>query len=230
MLTIKNLAKDFDGKLALDIQELTIQQGECVGIVGNNGAGKTTLFRTTLDLIKPGRGSVEIFGQKVQGSDHWKGQVHAFVDESFLIDFLKPIEYLNFIAKTIGVGKEDVKRLLEHYSDFVNDDIRENKKMIRELSTGSKIRVGVLSTLIGDPKLIILDEPFAHLDPTSQARLMKMVRTKAAEGVTMILSSHNLQSVVDVCSRIVLIEAGQIKRDLSTSQGTLEELEAYFVE
>ena len=229
MLTVQNLTKDFAGKKALDIPKLTIQQGECVGIVGNNGAGKTTLFRTILDLIQPTSGAVELFGQEVRRSDHWKSWVHAFVDESFLIDFMKPIEYLNFIAKTIGVGKQEVQKLLVEYAEFVNDDIRESRKMIRELSTGSKIRVGVLSTLLGDPKLIILDEPFAHLDPTSQARLMKMVTAKAKEGVTMILSSHNLQNVVDVCTRIVLIEGGQIKRDLSTSRETLEELEAYFL-
>ncbi|MDW3192204.1 MAG: ABC transporter ATP-binding protein [Cytophagales bacterium] len=229
MIQIQQLTKEFSGKCALDIQELTFQQGECIGIVGNNGAGKTTLFRTVLDLLPPSTGSVEIFGQSVKNSDHWKTGVHAFVDEGFLIDFLKPIEYLEFIGKTIGAGKQSVAQLLEEYSEFVNDDIRENRKMIRELSTGSKVRVGVLSTLLGNPKLIILDEPFAHLDPTSQSRLMKMVRSKAEEGVTMILSSHNLQSVVDVCSRIVLIEAGQVKMDVRTDSDTLEALEAYFV-
>lgn len=229
MIQIQQLTKEFSGKRALDIQDLTFQQGECIGIVGNNGAGKTTLFRTVLDLLPPSTGSVEIFGQTVKNSDHWKTGVHAFVDEGFLIDFLKPIEYLEFIGKTIGAGKQSVAQLLEEYSEFVNDDIRENRKMIRELSTGSKVRVGVLSTLLGDPKLIILDEPFAHLDPTSQSRLMKMVRAKAEAGVTMILSSHNLQSVVDVCSRIVLIEAGQVKMDVRTDSDTLEALEAYFV-
>lgn len=229
MIQIQQLTKDFSGKRALDINQLTFQQGECIGIVGNNGAGKTTLFRTILDLLPPTSGSVEIFGMAVKNSDHWKSGAHAFVDEGFLIDFLKPIEYLEFIAKTIGVGKQAVVELLEEYAEFVNDDIRSNSKMIRELSTGSKVRVGVLSTLIGDPKLIILDEPFAHLDPTSQSRLMKMVREKAESGVTMILSSHNLQSVVDVCTRIVLIEAGQVKMDVSTGSDTLEALESYFV-
>ncbi len=229
MIQIQQLTKDFSGKRALDIQALKFQQGECVGIVGNNGAGKTTLFRTILDLLPPSTGFVEIFGKSVTKSDHWKSGVHAFVDEGFLIDFLKPIEYLEFIGKAIGVSKQAVAQLLKDYSEFVNDDIRENNKMIRELSTGSKVRVGVLSTLLGDPKMIILDEPFAHLDPTSQSRLMKMVRAKAEAGVTMILSSHNLQSVVDVCSRIVLIEAGQVKMDVRTGSDTLEALEDYFV-
>ncbi len=229
MIRIQQLTKDFEGKRALDIENLTVRQGECIGIVGNNGAGKTTLFRTILDLVPPTTGSVEIFDEQVQHSDHWKKGVHAFVDEGFLIDFLKPIEYLHFIGKSIGVGKEAVTRLLDEYSDFVNRDIRENSKMIRELSTGSKVRVGVLSTILGDPKLIILDEPFAHLDPTSQARLMKMVRAKSEAGVTVILSSHNLQSVVDVCERIVLIEDGQVKMDTLTVSDTLEALENYFV-
>lgn len=229
MIRIQELTKEFAGKRALDIKELQFNQGECVGIVGNNGAGKTTLFRTVLDLLPPSTGSVEIFGKPVKNSDHWKSGVHAFVDEGFLIDFLKPVEYLKFIGKAIGVNKESVTQLLQEYAEFVNDDIRDNSKMIRELSTGSKVRVGVLSTLLGDPKMIILDEPFAHLDPTSQSRLMKMVRAKAKEGVTMILSSHNLQSVVDVCSRIVLIEGGQVKMDVGTGSDTLEALEAYFI-
>lgn len=229
MIQIQQLTKDFGGKLALNIDDLAFQQGECIGLVGNNGAGKTTFFRLLLDLLPPTSGTVDLLGKSVNHSDHWKDHVHAFIDESFLIDFLKPVEYLEFIAKTIGAGKDAVSQILEKYAYFVNDDIRENSKMIRELSTGSKVRVGVLSTFLGSPKLIVLDEPFAHLDPTSQSRLMKMVREKAAEGVTMMLSSHNLQSVVDVCSRIVLIEAGQVKMDVSTGKDTLEALEAYFV-
>ena len=228
MLSVQNLTKDFGQKRALDVESFSIQPGECVGIVGNNGAGKTTLLRSILDLIKPTSGVVRLGGHEVHKSDNWKRDVHAFLDESFLIDFLKPMEYLEFIAKALSLPKTKIQEALDYFSPFTNEDILENKKMIQELSTGSKVRVGVLSTFLGDPKMIILDEPFAHLDPSSQSYLLKMIKEKTAEGVTVVLSSHNLQSVVDVCLRVVLIEKGQIKLDLENSDESLQTLESYF--
>ena len=228
MITIHAIKKSYNQKVALNIDHLTIKDGESVGIVGNNGAGKTTLFRSILDLIQLDEGFISIEGKDVKQSDHWKFSLNAFIDESFLISFLKPMEYLEFVGKTLGLEKSQIKLSLERFSDLVNDDISKNKKLIRNLSTGSKIRVGLLAAFLGDPKIILLDEPFAHLDPSSQARLRKVLKNLNEEGKTIVLSSHNLQNVMEVSGRVILIENGEIRSDRQVSEQTLNELSAYF--
>lgn len=228
MIQINQVKKQFDQKIALNIAGLSINEGECVGIVGNNGAGKTTLFRALLDLIRLDEGSIELDGHSVAQSDHWKGILNPFIDESFLIEFLKPIEYLQFIGNTMGLNDKQVQQYLTEMELLVNEDIMQNKKLIRDLSTGSKVRVGLLAAFLGNPKYILLDEPFAHLDPSSQSRLRKVIRTMHASGKTVILSSHNLQNVMEVCSRVILIEAGKVVADHEVTESAIAELNAYF--
>lgn len=228
MISFHQVKKSYNEKLALNIEELRIKAGESIGIVGNNGAGKTTLFRSILDLIKLEEGFVSLDGKDVAGSDHWKTILNAFIDESFLIEFLKPKEYLDFVGQTLGLSKQEVKMHLERFQDINNEDIQLNKKLIRDLSTGSKIRVGLLAAFIGDPKIILLDEPFAHLDPSSQSRLRKIIRSLHQEGKTIILSSHNLQNVMEVSDRVILIEDGMVKKDEPVNETTLNELSKYF--
>ena len=229
MIKVSNLKKSFNGVNALDIESLEIQPGECIGVVGNNGAGKTTFFKSVLDLLKPDQGYVSVEDVHVNLSADWQNHLNAFVDESFLIEFLKPKEYLSFILKmknsTIGV-----EELLEKYADFSNDDINQNKKYIRDLSTGTKVRVGVLSLMAGSPKYMIMDEPFAHLDPTSQAKLRKLIRSQKAEGRCVIVSSHNLQNIAESCDRVILIESGMVKYDVRVTDENMHMLGAYFDE
>ena len=154
--------------------------------------------------------------------------LHAFLDESFLIEFLKPNEYFEFIGKTLGMDKKQVKAQLDLYPELHNEDILESSKLIRELSTGSKVRVGLLATLLGDPEMILLDEPYAHLDPSSQAKLSKLIKQLNEKGTTVILSSHNLHNVAQICSRIVLIEAGEVIKDEAVSDRVITEVNQYF--
>lgn len=229
MIRIKNLEKSFNGKQALNIESLEINQGECVGIVGNNGAGKTTLFKSILDLLKPDGGYVSVEGDVVSESDSWQDHLNAFIDESFLIEFLKPKEYLKFVLEA-KKSTFSVSDLLTRFSDFSNSDIDESKKFIRNLSTGTKVRIGVLSLLAGNPKYLIMDEPFAHIDPTSQVRLRKLIRSQKAEGRSVIVSSHNLQNIAESCDRVVLIEEGKVKYDVAVSDESMKELDDYFKE
>lgn len=229
MIEVKNLKKSFNGMVALNIESLEINQGECVGIVGNNGAGKTTFFKSILDLLKPDFGYVSIEGTHVNLSADWQNHLNAFIDESFLIEFLKPKEYLSFILKMKG-SAFSVDELLSNYSEFSNKDIDASTKYIRDLSTGTKIRIGVLSLLAGDPKYIIMDEPFAHLDPTSQSKLRKLIRAQKAEGRCVIVSSHNLQNISESCDRVILIEEGKVKYDVKVSQESMKQLEDYFAD
>ncbi len=227
MIKIQNLRKSFNGVPALNIEDLEINPGECIGIVGNNGAGKTTFFKSVLDLIKPDTGFVSVENVHVNISADWQNHLNAFIDESFLIEFLKPKEYLTFILKMKN-SQFDVEELLSSYADFSNKDIDENKKYIRDLSTGTKVRIGVLSLLAGDPKYMIMDEPFAHLDPTSQAKLRKLIRAQKEEGRCVIVSSHNLQNIAESCDRVILIEAGIVKYDVEVNEESMRKLGEYF--
>ena len=229
MIAVNNVKKSFDGKLALNIEELETGYGESIGVVGNNGAGKTTFFKSILDLIQPDEGEIKIESKNVRKSDQWQSHLNAFIDETFLIDFLKPKEYLSFVLKTKD-SPISVEQLLEKYGEFSNTDIDESKKLIRDLSTGTKVRIGVLSLLAGNPKFLILDEPFAHLDPTSQARLRKLIKKLKEEGKTVIVSSHNLHNIAESCERVILIESGEVKHDVQVSESTMKDLHNYFMD
>lgn len=228
ILSIRNLKKVYQKKTVLDVPELDIFSGESFGLVGNNGAGKTTLFRLILDLIKTTEGEVLSNGKTVAQSEHWKSYTGAYLDEHFLIPFLSPIEYFNFTAKLYGWEKGQLAALLDRFADFF--DLQTfGKKYIRDLSTGNKSKVGILGALIGDPELLILDEPFANIDPGSQIKLRQMLRDIQAERqMTVLVSSHDLRHMAEICNRIVLLHNGQVARDTPTTANTLHELEAWF--
>lgn len=229
MITFNNLKKSYSRNVVLEINSLDIPKGQAFGLVGNNGAGKTTLFSLLLDLIKPTKGKVINNNIDVKESEDWKSFTSAFLDESFLISYLLPEEYFYFIGDLRGVSKREVDSFLNQFEDLFNGEILGGKKYIRDLSKGNQKKVGIIAALIGSPKIIILDEPFANLDPTTQIRLKKIIKKLAQEKETTILvSSHDLQDVTEVSERIVLLEKGKIVKDIKTSKKTLKELESYF--
>ena len=229
MISFNNLKKSYSRNVVLEINSLDIPKGQAFGLVGNNGAGKTTLFSLLLDLIKPTKGKVLNNNIDVKESEDWKSFTSAFLDESFLISYLLPEEYFYFIGDLRGVSKREVDSFLNQFEDLFNGEILGGKKYIRDLSKGNQKKVGIIAALIGAPKIIILDEPFANLDPTTQIRLKKIIKKLAQEKETTILvSSHDLQDVTEVSERIVLLEKGKIVRDIKTDSKTLKELEEYF--
>ena len=230
MITITNLQKNFGEKRAVDIEEYTIRQGEMLGLVGNNGAGKTTLFRLILDLLKADKGSVCIDGIDVSQSEEWKQHVGAFIDDGFLIDYLTPEEYFYFIGRMYGLKKEEVDQRLQAYDRFMNGEVLGQKKYIRNFSMGNKQKIGILSAMLHQPRLRILDEHNNFLDPRARASIKHLLRDYCEEHqATVIISSHNLNHTVDVCHRIALLESGVIIRDLQNENNSAEkELEAYF--
>ena len=230
MITIKDLKKAFGQTVACDIPELTINDGDILGLVGNNGAGKTTLFRMLLDLLQPDEGFVTLDDINPAESEAWKASTGAYIDEGFLIDFLTPEEYFAFLGKINNMTQEAVDERLKQFERLAAGEIFGNKKLIRNLSAGNKQKVGIISALFNRPKLVILDEPFNFLDPSSQ-NVLKHVLTEynRETGATILISSHNLQHTVDISTRITLLEKGRIIRDLPNSDGsTREELEQYF--
>jgi ABC-2 type transport system ATP-binding protein len=229
MIEVKDLVKAYNKTVVLNIPDLKIEKGESFGLVGNNGAGKTTFFRLILDLIVANKGSVCSQGEDVKISTSWKKYTGSYLDEGFLIDFLTPEEYFDFIGSVNNLSKGDIKTFLDQFSDFFNGEILDKKKYIRDLSRGNKQKVGIAAALISDPDVLVLDEPFASLDPTTQIRLKNLLKQlKTDKNVTMLISSHDLNHVTEVCERIVVLDKGNMTHDIQTSSDTLKELESYF--
>ncbi len=229
MIKVEDLTKQYNGVTVVNIPSLQIPRGESFGLVGNNGAGKTTFFRMILDLVKPESGQVISDGINVRQTEAWKGNTGSYLDEGFLIDFLTPEEYFHFLGDLNAVSKEDINAFLNNFSDFFNDEILGQKKYIRTLSKGNQKKVGIAASLIGEPEILVLDEPFASLDPSSQIRLKNLLHTLQTEKqVTMLISSHDLNHVTEVCDRIVVLDKGNIVHDIKTTENTLTELEGYF--
>ena len=242
-IQIENLKKSFGEKVAVDIEQYEIRDGEMLGLVGNNGAGKSTLFRLMLDLVKADGGRVLMHPSEeeqsqgiAQGSvdvaqtEDWKDWTGAFVDESFLIDYLTPDEYFQFIGRISGRKQEEVDTFLLDFEQFMAGEVAGQKKLIRNLSAGNKQKVGIVGAMLLQPKVLILDEPFNFLDPSSQSAIKRLlVDYNKKTGATILVSSHNLQHTVDICPRIALLEHGVIIRDIENTDGqAAKELESYF--
>ena len=230
MIIIDKLKKNFGEKIAVDIEHYEINQGDMLGLVGNNGAGKTTLFRIMLDLLKADDGKVIINDIDVSQSEDWKSITGAFIDDGFLIDYLTPEEYFYFIGKMYGLKKEEVDERLIPFERFMSGEVIGHKKLIRNYSAGNKQKIGIISAMLHYPQLLILDEPFNFLDPSSQSIIKHLLKKYNEEHqATVIISSNNLNHTVDVCPRIALLEHGVIIRDIINEDNSAEkELEDYF--
>jgi ABC-2 type transport system ATP-binding protein len=229
MITLKNITKNYSKDTVLDITSLEIPPGQTFGLVGNNGAGKTTMFSCLLDLIKPSTGQVINNNVEIAKSEKWKSFTSAFLDDTFLIGYLMPEEYFYFVGELRGLSKKQVDNFLIQFEVFFHGEILGGKKYLRDLSKGNQKKAGVVAALLGEPKVVVLDEPFANLDPSTQIRLKEILKDLSKNKETTILvSSHDIQDVTEVCERIVLLEKGKIIKDIVTSPKTLKELEAYF--
>ena len=233
-IIIQNLKKSFGEKVAVNIDSFKINSGEILGLVGNNGAGKSTLFRLILDLIKADEGTVHMTDNtrdiNVAETEEWKDWTGAYVDDSFLIDYLTPDEYFQFIARISGKDPNELEQFLEKFKHFMADEIIGQKKFIRNLSAGNKQKVGIMAAMLLQPQILILDEPFNFLDPSSQSAIKHLLKKYNEEtNATILVSSHNLQHTVDICPRIALLEHGVIIRDIDNKEGQAQrELEDYF--
>lgn len=229
-ITLDRLIKRFGEKTAVDIPHYHIPAGTLLGLVGNNGAGKSTLFRLMLDLIKADKGTVHMGETDVALTEDWKDWTGAFVDESFLIDYLTPDEYFRFVARISHLSDGQLEEQLARYATFMAGEVSGQKKLIRNLSAGNKQKVGILAALLLRPRVLILDEPFNFLDPSSQNAIKHILQDYNREtGATILVSSHNLVHTVDICPRIALMEHGRILHDIDNTQGQAQALlETYF--
>jgi len=229
MITVNNLGKAYSGNTVVHIPALEVKEGEMVGLVGNNGAGKTTFFRLLLDLVRADKGEILSAGKNVATEEGWKKYTTAYLDEGFLISYLTPEEYFYFVGKLNNRSKADVDEFLQSFESFFDGSILNSGKYIRDLSKGNQFKVGIAACLLQNPRLLILDEPFANLDPSSQMRLIKMLKEMQVQRrTTVLISSHDLKHITGVCSRILLMEKGRIINDIDTTEHTLQALESYF--
>jgi len=229
MITSTDISKTYGNTQVLNIEDLKIPKGQSFGLVGNNGAGKTTFFNMLLDLIRPTTGEITNHDIAVSKSEDWKTFTGSFIDESFLIGYLTPEEYFYFIGDLRGMNTVDVDTFLQPFDEIFNGEILGKKKFLRDLSKGNQKKAGIIAALMGNPQVIILDEPFANLDPTTQIRLKKMLKSLTEDNdVTVLISSHDLSHITEVCERIVVLEKGNVVKDINTSKETLTELESYF--
>ena len=214
----------------LNIEQLTVEPSECLGLVGNNGAGKTTLFQLILDLIRPTSGHVEINKELVATSENWKTSVGSYLDEHMLLPYLSPDEYFDTLKEIYGLSDTELDLHIERFTSLFNDEIVNKSKYIRDLSKGNLKKVGIAAAFMGSPEIIILDEPFENLDPTSQNQLKKIVdEERERNGTTFLISSHDLTHVTDICNRIVLLEKGRIIKDMKDSKEAMSSaLSDYF--
>ena len=235
---LQNVKKVFGDKVALDIDSFKVSAGDILGLVGNNGAGKTTMFRVILDLLKPEEGEVAMIDESSEQlelnpakTEEWKGFTGAFIDSGFLIDYLTPEEYFDFICKIDGISKEDLNIKLTAFTEFMGGEIVGQKKLIRNLSAGNQQKVGIIAAMIRNPQLLILDEPFNFLDPSSQMAMKSILEEYNREtGATIIVSSHNLSYTLDICTHVALLEHGKIIKDFPRSDSeAIREIEDYFL-
>lgn len=251
-ITINDLRKTFGSKTAVSIDRFRVNRGDILGLVGNNGAGKTTLFRLILDLLKADTGTITLSLAATNAeldthlsdtapdtaepeinpaeSEDWKAHTGAYIDESFLIDFLTPEEYFSFIGKVNGLTTQQTTERISRFAPFMNGEVLNQKKLIRNFSAGNKQKVGIIAAMLNNPSILILDEPFNFLDPTSQ-NILKHLLTDFSRDThaTILISSHNLNHTVDISTRIALLESGAIIKDLPNTHKSAErELEEYF--
>ncbi|OWP29015.1 ATP-binding protein [Prevotella nigrescens] len=229
-IKIENLKKIYGQNTVINIPELTLHNGELVGLVGNNGAGKTTLMRLILDLIRANEGRVLSNGSPVNECFEWKKYTGSFVDKGFLIDYYTPEEFFDFIAGVYSIDSATLAERLQGFESLMRDEIMGTGKLIRDFSEGNRQKIGIIGAMIVNPKMLILDEPFNYLDPSSQINIARIIHeVNLQHGTTVLISSHNLNFISEICNRIILMEKGVILKDLTNAdEAAAKELQSYF--
>lgn len=231
MLRIENLTKTYGDKKAVDNLSLHIQSGEIYGFIGHNGAGKTTTIKSCCGILQFDEGDIYIDGISIKDNPlECKRKLAYIPDNPDLYEFLSGIKYLNFIADVYGVSKQDRESRIKKYADMfeLTSDLAQP---ISAYSHGMKQKLAIISALIHDPKLIIMDEPFVGLDPKASHQLKQLMREKCDNGGAIFFSTHVLEVAEKLCDKVAIIKNGRL-----VASGSMEEvkgddsLESVFLE
>lgn len=210
---LSKIYKDFWGRpkvRALEHLDLTINRGEVFGLLGPNGSGKSTTIKLLLGLIFPTAGDAYVLGEKA-GSTTINEKIGFLPEESYLYRFLNGEETLNFYGKLFKIDRQTLKRRVPELLDTVGLDEKARKRKLREYSKGMARRIGLAQALINNPDLILLDEPTTGLDPIGTREMKDLILSLKAQGKTVILCSHLLADVQDVCDRITILYKGKMQ-------------------
>ncbi len=205
--------KDFWGRAkvtALSDLNLTIPRGEVFGLLGPNGSGKSTTIKLLLGLIFPTRGSAKVLGRPV-GDPEINARIGFLPEESYLYRFLNGEETLRFYGKLFKLSRKELDERVPMLLDAVGLDKRARRRKLREYSKGMARRIGLAQALINDPDLILLDEPTTGLDPIGTREMKDLIVSLKAQGKTIILCSHLLADVEDVCDRVTILFRGKMQ-------------------
>ena len=219
MLRIDKLSKSYGTFPALKELSLEIPDGALHGFVGPNGAGKTTTMRILATLMKPTSGTAYVDGTDLVKDGQKARTLVGYMPDFFgVYDSLKCREYLDFYARCYRIGTEDRKRMTARLLDLVQLQDKENE-YVDALSRGMKQRLCLARSLIHDPKLLILDEPASGMDPRARAEMKGILRTLREMGKTVLISSHILPELSEMCDSLTILDHGQL-----VFSGTVEQL------
>lgn len=231
LVHLEEVSKTYPSGFTLKIDRLKIDPTHRVGLVGNNGAGKTTLLLLTLGLLQKDRGRIRMSGANICETSEWRRRTASFLGDSSLIPFLTPQEYWSFVASAYGLRGGELANRLKEFDDFVDAPASGKKKLIRDFSTGNRKKIGLTAAMMVQPDLLVLDEPFAGLDPRSQVRLRELLAgLSERKGTALLVSSHDLIHVVEFCRRIVVLDRGRIMQDAPVCAGSLREITSYLTD
>lgn len=231
MLKIENLTKTYGEKKAIDNLSLHIQKGEIYGFIGHNGAGKTTTIKACCGILQFEKGEIFIDGISVRKDPLQTKKKTAYIpDNPDIYEFMSGIKYLNFVSDIYGISKSDRETKIKKYAGLfgLTDDLAQS---VSSYSHGMKQKLTVISALIHDPDLIIMDEPFVGLDPTASYTLKEIMREICTRGGAIFFSTHILEVAEKLCDKVAIIKNGKlvISGSMDEVKGNAS-LEAAFLE
>ncbi|MHC4605861.1 MAG: ABC transporter ATP-binding protein [Planctomycetota bacterium] len=210
MIEADKVTKRYGSTLALNNLKLEVEDGDMFGLIGPNGAGKTTLIRIAATLLKPSKGTVRVGGKDVQKHADAVRRMIGYMPDFFgVYEDMRVREYLEFFASTYGIRRHKRKQVVDGVLDLT-DLAGKRSAMIGTLSRGMQQRLGLARVLVHEPKVLLLDEPASGLDPRARIEIRALLKELRTMGRTILISSHILADIADLCNKIALIEKGRL--------------------